>query len=97
MLSVPSKAKVDCESNTISESSEDRRPAEDVDRAFNTLLDLPENKDLIEGHIKKLTEQTLAARAAFENISSSSPRLTAENTRRNMLVTYRPFAPLGIR
>ena len=40
----------------------------DLNRAFHTILNHPENKRLIEEHIEKLAEQTLASRAAFENI-----------------------------
>jgi len=40
----------------------------DLNRAFHAVLDLPENKKLIEEHTEKLAEQTLASRAAFENI-----------------------------
>jgi len=40
----------------------------DLNRAFHAVLELPENKKLIEDHTEKLAEQTLASRAAFENI-----------------------------
>ena len=67
----------------------------DVNRAFHAVLDLPENKKLIEEHTEKLAEQTLASRAAFENIGRLLLLFDSKGTRTKMGTHFRPSPYVG--
>ena len=64
-----------------------------VTRNLNTILDSPENQNLIEENIKQLAKKTLATRAAFEEISILLHSFDREKLKTNNGTEIGPLGP----